>query len=92
MVVWNRLFDTQKAGRKKSEEELKAEEERKKRNEEIKQQYMRAQREKQEAMAAQVCTDTLVYQIFSSRTPNLYKSGAHWEEQGFCRHSNFDKF
>ena len=53
---------------------------------------MKAQREKQEAMVAQVCTDTLVHQIFSSRTPNLYKTGAHWEEQGFCWHSNFDKF
>ena len=39
---------------KKSEEEVKAEEARKKRNEEIKQQYMKNQREKQEAMAAQV--------------------------------------
>ena len=37
---------------------------------------MKAQREKQEAMAAQVCTDTIVHQIFSSRTPNYDKTGA----------------
>ena len=53
---------------------------------------MKAQREKQEAMAAQVCTDTLVHQIFSSRSPNYNNTGAYWEEQGFCWHLNFDKF
>ena len=81
MVVQNRLFDTQKAGSKKSEEELKVEEERKKRNEEIKQQYMKAQREKQEAMAAQVCTDTLEHKVFFKRTTNFDKTGAQREEQ-----------